>query len=179
MNVWEYLDRNGQCDTVVNALNNLRITQEARDKVLQTLKRYRFTINHRAKSRYGCVKHRIQTMELTSEYFTRGYELHEDRAEDHKQTLLHEAAHIIVHVIRPNASAHGREWKMVMRCLGAKPERCGQGEFLKEARMKKGVNHLYTCQKCGFEHGTTRELKNIDRRRHIKCGGQFDHKRVG
>jgi len=195
MNVWDYLYRNGQRETVINALNSLRITQDERDGAIAALKQYQFVINHRAKSRFGVVKtkqtrNRLtgevtiieQVMELTSEYFTRGYELHPERSADHMNTLLHESAHIITDVIRPKASAHGSEWKAVMRALGANPSRTGNASFLAEAReiKRQGVSHkhLYTCDKCGYEHGTNRQLKNMDRRKHKNCGGHFTHKQL-
>lgn len=195
MNVWEYLDRNGQCDTVVGALNSLRITPDERDAAIQELKRFAFKINHRAKSRFGVVKYQKRVrglpvthkvMELTSEYFVHGYTLHEDRADDHMQTLLHETAHIITKVIRPNASSHGHEWKSVMRALGARPDRCGSAEFLSEARKKKaaasgGHKHEYTCQGCGHTYKTKRQLVRPEQRFHGACGrinGRLTHRQV-
>ena len=191
MNVWQYLDHNNLCGTVNNALDNLRITQDERDEVVRTLKRFAFAINHRAKSRFGVVKfqkvvkRRVVThevMELTSEYFTRGYELHEDRADNHMQTLLHETAHIIIHVIRPKAEAHGREWKSVMRALGAKADRTGSATFLTEARQIKqpaSKKHAYHCDKCDYVYRCNRRLKNISQRRHGSgCGGNFIHRQV-
>lgn len=183
MNVWEYLDRNGECGNVLNALNNLRITPSQREDVVRALKNYRFRINYRAKSRFGVVKISERTMELTAAYFTSGYELHSDRAEHHRQTLLHETAHIIVRIIRPLASAHGHEWRAVMRNLGARPDRCGKGEFLAEMRQGSdlGHKHEYTCQSCGHVYRTKRALKRLDRRFHGPCGsvkGRLTHKQV-
>lgn len=178
MNVWEYLDRNNHTDTVVNALNKLRITPELHAKTMLALTRYQFIINYRAKSRFGCVKHTKQRLEVTSEYFVRGYTLREDRADDHNQTLLHEVAHIITHVIRPAASAHGDDWKAVMRALGAKANRCGSASFLAEVRKAKqpnGKKHQYNCDKCDYVYRCNRKLKNLHQRHHANCGGGFIH----
>ena len=188
MNVWEYLGRNGQCGVVVNALDNLRLTLEQKDKIIQELKAFAFKINYRAKSRFGVVKYQRRVrglvvshkvMELTSEYFTRGYTLHEDRASDHMQTLLHETAHIITSIIAPRADSHGREWKAVMRALGAKPDRTGSAKFMAEARQAKqpaGKKHSYHCDKCDYVYSCNRKLKNIERRKHANCGGSFIHR---
>lgn len=182
MNVWEYLDRNDKTETVSAALDGLRITQDERDKAMDALNRYKFVINSRAKSRFGCIKHGKMVMELTSEYFTNGYALHEERIADHDQTLLHEAAHIITKMIRPDASAHGDEWKAVMRALGIKPNRTGSANFLTEARKAAGgpvgKKHAYHCDRCDYVYQCNRRLKNISQRRHAKCGGGFTHKQM-
>lgn len=194
MNVWEYLDRHGQRDNVVNCIDTLLPTNwERHEMVIKALKTYSLVINHRAKGRFGCVKHGKLTMELTSEFFASGYSLHPERVDEHMDTLLHETAHIIVDIAYRKGGlmngittgrrikSHGPEWKRVMRLLGARPERCGKASFLKEAREAKGHKHEYTCQGCGHVYKTNRVLKNIEHRFHGKCGrieGRLTHRQL-
>lgn len=182
MKVWDYLEKRDLQGRVNKCLAGLGIPEATQFQAVWGLKTYDFVINHRAKSRYGCVKHNKMTMELTSEYFVRGYTLHEDRIEDHDQTLLHETAHIIVNKIWPGVKAHGKEWKKVMHLLGARAERCGSSEFLHEAARKKdlGHKHEYTCQNCGYVYKTKRKLVRIENRRHGACGsaGRLTHRQV-
>jgi SprT protein len=40
------------------------------------------------------------------------------------QTVPHEVAHIVTHMVFPGASSHGREWRSVMRVFGVRADRC-------------------------------------------------------
>ena len=174
--VWDYLGHTGYSDNVYNAFEKLNLPQFEIDHVVRSLDMFDLVINSRAKSRFGCVKYLNHTMELTSEYFVDSclLKVHPERSDHHKDTLLHEAAHIITRAIwGKDVSSHGKEWKSIMLALGITPARCGSGDFLK--KEKKSPKHLYTCRKCSFTLNKNRKLKNMHRRSHIACGGYFDH----
>lgn len=186
MNVWEYLEKHDLSDIVCEGLDRLNLDSDKVDDVMDAMGRFQLIINLRAKSRFGQFSPSKRTIELTSEYFNGDWD---ERKEDHHNTLLHEVAHLVVRfAYREDAKnfryggckiqAHGREWKSVMLALGLKPNRCGKSDVLKEARAakKRPAKHLYTCIKCGHEHGTQRELKHLERRYHAKCGGKLTHR---
>lgn len=132
MNTFEYLELTKHVETVVNALDTLRVTQDEREEILKVLTWYPFSINYRAKSFNGRVNHHPSNrrMELVSKYFSRGYTVRKDHVAKHKQTLLHETAHIITYVLDIDASAHGHLWKKVMVALGVTPTRVGDGSVI-------------------------------------------------
>jgi len=185
--IWEYLEKHDLTDTVCEGLDRLDLGDGRSDDVLTALAQGSLVINYRAKSRFGLFSPSKQIIELTSEYFNNDWD---SVKEDHHNTLLHEVAHLVVHYAwelplrrngglhRRNVQSHGREWKAVMRAFGLKPERCGKSNILNDVRKTRTHKHLYTCVKCGYEHATQRELKNMDRRYHAKCGGRFSHQRA-
>ena len=181
MNVWNYLELHNERDNVLNALSRLPFDSTKKEDAINRLKRYRFVINHRAKSRCGCVKHSEAMMEMSSEYYTHGYNIKSEGIEDHRDTLLHETAHILVRALSPGSfKPHGPVWKTVMRQLGATPRASGSSPILKEAR-NKNHKHEYTCQNCGYMYKTMRQLKRIDKRWHGPCGkikGRLTHRQV-
>jgi SprT protein len=89
------------------------------------------------------------------------------------RTIPHELAHLITHVLYPNAKPHGREWKSVMRSLGGPTTRCHsfdtsnsevrsvrrrftvrcdcrtyQFTSIRYNRMRSG-ERSYSCRQCG------------------------------
>lgn len=188
MNVWNYLEKHDLTDTVCEGLDRLNFNSERVDDVMDAMGRFMLVINYRAKSRFGQFSPRKRSIELTSEYFNGDWD---ERKADHHNTMLHEVAHLVVHIVHKKSAdridfrahkiqSHGREWQSVMRAFGLEPKRCGTSNVLADARLakKRPHKHLYTCIECGHEHGTQRELKNLERRYHAKCGGKFIYQRV-
>lgn len=184
--VWEYLEEHDLTDTVCEGLDRLNFNPERVDDVMSAMGRFRLVINYRAKSRFGQFSPSKKTIQLTNEYFNGDWD---ERKADHHNTLLHEVAHLVVHFVHEASAkrvnfraykiqSHGREWQSVMRAFGLNPKRCGTSNILNEFRKTRPHKHLYTCVKCGYSHGTQRELKNIERRYHAKCGGKFSHQQA-
>ncbi len=158
------------------------------------LRKWDFTINHRAKGRFGQCNPRKKRVEVTSEYFVGG-EVKTEEYKDFINTLLHETAHAIVferYGLRAafkhsEVSAHGPEWKAIMRQLGANPSRTGASKILnKSMAAKRAANppkHIYTCKDCGHEFKKKRLLKDADTRYHGGCkrkpnGGKLQHQQI-
>jgi len=81
-------------------------------------------------------------------------------------TIIHEVCHILTHIENPRASAHGWEWKMMMRRAGiANPQRC---HTIDRTGLKRKMNldrYEYDCD-CGSKAAfTSRKMKNM-----IKAG---------
>lgn len=145
------------------------------------LRKWNFTVNHRAKGRFGCCFDRKKLVEVTSEYYVGG-KVKEEEYKDFINTLLHETAHAIVHERYTllddlgKIKAHGPEWKAVMRALGLEPKRCGTSKILENARVKRHstyvqptINHIYTCKDCGYQFKRTRTMKNWQKSWHRGC----------
>ena len=168
MKLTTYLDKFGLLDQVARAAGT----------EWSQLRKWNFTINHRAKGRFGCCKQSAQRVEMTSEYYVGG-KVKEGEEVDHDNTLLHETAHAIVHEryglrgafgkIKP----HGPEWKAVMRDLGLEPKRCGTSKILdgakKATRRSAPANHIYTCKDCGFQFKKKRPIKDYEVKWHGGC----------
>ena len=69
-----------------------------------------------------------------------------DNFEKFENTVIHEVAHLVTNRLFPNAKPHGREWKYVMRKLGAIPSRCHRYNVasIKETRVPT-KKYIYTC----------------------------------
>jgi SprT protein len=63
-------------------------------------------------------------------------------------TVKHEIAHLITNVTYPLASAHGVQFKSVMRMLGGDGERCHTYDVssVKNVRLKKRVEYACACR---------------------------------
>lgn len=79
-------------------------------------------------------------------------------------TIDHEVGHILQAILYPNAKqAHGREWRMIMRLIGGKPERCHSMQIPEMAQRKRRVfkrDYLYECPLCKQEFRLTAVLAN-------------------
>ncbi len=96
-------------------------------------------------------------------------------------TVVHEMAHLITHQLYgPRTKPHGKEWKMVMVLLGAKPDRCydfpDAHKYMKlKPRKKVSKSYVYVCS-CRTHHISAvlhnRYLRGI--RYHCRfCGGDI------
>lgn len=184
MNIWNYLEKHDLLDTVLEGIDsNPFITDERADVIMVVLEEFKLVINHRAKRRFGQFSPRRMEINITSEYFNPVHDW-EDVKADHHNTLLHEVAHLVIHVyIDERVEAHGQQWKRVMHSFGiANPKHNGSGKVLKDVKPVRRMTkkHSYTCQKCGYVHETVRELKHLDRRYHSGCGkaGKLVHQRL-
>ncbi len=170
MKLTTYLDKFNLLDRVAKAAG----TEWSR------LRQWTFTINHRAKSRFGCCKARMKLIEVTSEYYVGG-KVKDDEYADFINTLLHETAHAIVHERYTllndigQIKAHGHEWKTVMHVLGIDPKNIrstGKSKILKDARVTKRsapANHIYTCKDCGHQFKKKRPMKRWQEAWHSGC----------
>lgn len=62
-------------------------------------------------------------------------------------TVVHEYAHIVTLKCHPEASAHGKDWKRVMKLLGGKVSRCHSYDNSVVYNQQKQRNYMCTC--CG------------------------------
>jgi SprT protein len=82
-----------------------------------------------------------------------------------ERTVPHEVAHIVVHHVYPNASAHGREWKGVMRTLGVRDiTRCHSYD-LQNVPVRRQLRFSAWCG-CENPHKITTTLRNKMMRGH-------------
>lgn len=72
-------------------------------------------------------------------------------------TVVHEVAHLVAYWVFGNVQPHGKEWKHVMRKLGAVPARCSTYNL---AGIVKPGYHEYVCGCCSH-YVTTRKHKKI------------------
>jgi SprT protein len=74
-------------------------------------------------------------------------------------TVAHEVAHYIVHLLHPRAKPHGREWKELMRRFGATP-------------LRQQRRHTYRCACPGLVHSlSTTRHRRIQRGAAYLCRG--------
>jgi SprT protein len=59
-------------------------------------------------------------------------------------TVVHEIAHLFTNAMYPMATAHGWEWKNVMRRLGCEPSRCHSYDVSNTAK-RKVARFTYRC----------------------------------
>jgi SprT protein len=71
------------------------------------------------------------------------------------RTVPHEIAHLICFIVWPGTSAHGPEWKGVMRRLGLEPSRCHSYDTTSVSNTRPRP-YTYVC-KCS-EHKLTANL---------------------
>lgn len=60
-------------------------------------------------------------------------------------TVIHEIAHLVTHKLFPQASAHGREFKMIMRKMGGDGERCHTYDTSSVRVVKTKKRYVYSC----------------------------------
>lgn len=62
-----------------------------------------------------------------------------------QETVPHEIAHVLCHLLHPRARPHGPEWRVIMQRLGAEPKRCHAFEIPKTASRKRQQRWPYQC----------------------------------
>ena len=168
------------CGLLGRAINTLEYFAKQRNldasKLFAEFNKYRMVRNN-ITSRTGQIHHRKKRVELHVELLREGREEHRD------QTLLHETAHLIVALLYPESrfrhsriKSHGVEWKIVMRHLGCRTDRCSDHDFINEYCAKK-AKLMYACKRCEHEFPAQKRWKNVDRKYHPKCGGHLYLKR--
>lgn len=164
MNLYNYLEKHGELENATSAL-------------VYFAKRKNVDINSEIFKCYKMLIINVTTRSGRINYKKLQIEIHEGllmtgREEGHKQTLLHETAHLIVRMVwGSNAKSHGREWKIVMVYLGVPAKRCSGHAFMKDLRKEK-CKLIYSCKKCETEIYAQKPRK-IAGRYHINCGGAF------
>lgn len=170
MNLFNYLEKYGELGNATAALEYFvrRKDVMVNDNVL---KAYKVVINNTT-SRVGQYSPRKREIELHVELMAAG------REEEHRQTLLHEVAHLIQkHVWDLNGkptTPHGQEWRMVMYKLGIPADRCHKSDWMTEFVANKS-KITYACKKCGEEFPTQKLRPKLLRMgvTHRRCGGSF------
>lgn len=88
-------------------------------------------------------------------------------------TVAHEVAHYVVHLLHPGARPHGREWKALMRRFGATPRACSPYDLTGVPLRKQG-RHPYRCACPDLFHclSTTRHRRVLQGTRYLcrQCG---------
>lgn len=169
----DYLGYCGLLGRVINTLEHFTKQRNLdANELFAEFNKYRMVRNN-VTSRSGQIHPGKKQVELNVEL------LREGREEHRNQTLLHETAHLIIFLLYPESmrrhsriKAHGREWRIVMRHLGCRPDRCSNHDFLHEARIKK-AKLMYACQKCGYEFPAQKRWKNPGNKYHKRCGGNL------
>ncbi len=83
-----------------------------------------------------------------------------DLAHHQSDTVAHEVAHYIVHLLHPRAKPHGREWKTLMQRFGATPKATSHYDT-RGVPVRQQQRHTYRCGCSGVHHelSTTRHLR--------------------
>lgn len=89
-------------------------------------------------------------------------------------TIPHEVAHICVRHNYPNAKQyHGREWRHVMKILGAKPNRMHSYDVSNVKTARDMTKHVFTC-KCNINHFLSPQMaKKSSTLMCAKCRGRL------
>lgn len=100
-------------------------------------------------------------------------------AEDRRDTLLHEVAHVIAEHIRPGTS-HGSLWVKICKALGHSGEMYASdavSDLIATRAMKDGhLKAVAQCSDCGFPIVRARvSRKDWSNYRHRGCGGRFEN----
>ena len=90
--------------------------------------------------------------------------------EERRQTVIHEAAHIIANCRYRQSCKHNNLWKGVMRELGVKPDRChdvDRGDLTRKAKRFE-----LKCPNCTKVYSITQHLRTrwLRNRQTRKCG---------
>jgi SprT protein len=91
-----------------------------------------------------------------------------------KETVPHEVAHVLCHLVYPRARPHGPEWQDIMRNLGAAPKRCHSFEIPEATTIKRQRRWLYRCSCREHQLSSTRHyrvLRQESSYRCTSCGG--------
>ena len=143
MNLFNYLETHSELENALNALSYFSDRVATPDPIVDsTIFKCYTMVKGTATRRSGQIDYRKLEVELHEGYDVPG------REEAHRQTLLHETAHLIVRMVwghrASEIKAHGREWKMVMGKLGVPADRCSNNDWMQklaaEKRAKRNVN---------------------------------------
>lgn len=170
MKLFDYLEKHGELENATATLEYFADTRPRGglrhvDVDSDIFKCYRIVINNTT-TRYGQYHPTKMQIELHEGLLVEG------REKEHRQTLLHEVAHLIHrHIWDGYGKAHGREWKMVMFKLGIPANRCHSSDWMAEHKVNK-AKLIYACRKCEFEIPAQKTRKLVGKT-HRNCGGGF------
>ncbi len=172
MKLFDYLEKHGELG---NATAALAYFVDRKDVLINdnVLKAYKVVINDTT-TRVGQYSPRKREIELHEGLLVDA----EGRKEEHRQTLLHEVAHLIQRHIwdlnGPRTKSHGWEWQMVMAKLGVPADRCHKSDWMNEHVANK-AKLVYSCKKCGHEILAQKPRRKLLRNGvyHKRCGGAF------
>ncbi len=173
MNLYSYLEKHGELENATAALEYFAEKkgfcfwnqfQRNPNNIFKSFK----VVTNDTTTRVGQYHPRKKQIELHIGLLVDG------REEEHRQTLLHEVAHLIQRHIWSGTKSHGREWKMVMGRLGIPADRCHSSDWMKEHTAKK-AKLIYACKKCELEIPAQKPRKKLLQMgiTHRNCGGTF------
>ncbi len=163
----DFMDDTGVTNAIYAGLMKLVDEDKALD-ILEIMDGWRVVINYRSTTRHGQCSYTKKQIELHNHLMKPGSE------EGRKQTTIHEIAHMVTRqVYGPMVKSHGKEWKHVMKCFGARPDRCTSHEGMKDFRMQK-AKIIYGCTRCDAEMPAMRKKKHPpENYTHNRCGGKL------
>lgn len=86
-----------------------------------------------------------------------------------RETVPHEVAHILCHLLHPKARPHGLEWQAIMVRLGvADPKRCHTFDTQK-TQIKQQRRWRYSCGCREYQLSTTRHFRILRGESHYHC----------
>lgn len=93
-----------------------------------------------------------------------------------RTTLVHEVCHIVaVEKHGFGIKPHGKEWKNLMRSVGAEPSRCNSYQLPANVTVgKKQKRHAVRCPNCLATMQVSTTIKN-----RIRCGHRYKHTACG
>ena len=124
--------------------------------------KWKIEIDRRSYRRLGCCKYNKKIIVVSALY------IEQCSAEDVKDTVLHEIAHILA----GPSCGHNWLWKKRCRNVGARPERCGKEGVI----FSKG--YKFVCKECGKSWIMKRKPKYLNNRHHPKCPAGKHNNRV-
>lgn len=97
--------------------------------------------------------------------------LAEENPKTFNNTVIHEVAHLVVRKLYPYASAHGKEFKFVMRSLGGNGERCHSYDVSSVKVKRSYTYHVVKCD-CGEHKVSKARAMRASNLRCKKCGSR-------
>lgn len=164
----DFMDEIGITNQIIAGLGKLVNEDKALD-ILETMDDWRVVTNHRSTTRHGQCRYRTKELELHAMLHKPGNEAARDRV------TIHEIAHVVAPLVYGQfIKGHGREWKHIMRCFGASPDRCcSSNDEMNQFKLKK-AKIIYACSRCEREFPAQRKKKyGLEHYIHKRCGGHL------
>lgn len=148
-------------------MNQTNVRKLARDLIkINGLTGWKVAFNGRVSSA-GMCKFKTKTIFMSKKFITHTSDKYV------LNTILHEIAHALDYE-RRETSDHGHNWVAICHNIGCDPYLKHHRDDLFEGKYDKWT---YTCNGCGSSVGTSRRLKNMDKRRCAKCHSNFSEKK--
>lgn len=121
---------------------------KSEEEILTYLSWWKFKVNNRPKRRYGLCDYSRRMVEVSGFHWKHG------TTEEINQTILHELGHALANFVF-DTHGHSKLWKLTMRILEAKPNRCSNFSSTRKAleampyKSRQGIT--YVCADCDYE----------------------------